>query len=46
MIGKDVGKVIEELATKNGVKVITSSRIKNIQSGAGGKPEKVILENG
>ena len=33
VVGKDVGQVIQGLAGKNGVKVMTSVRIKNIQSG-------------
>ena len=46
VVGKDIGNVLKGLAAKNGVNVVTASRIKQIQPGKDGKPEKVILENG
>ena len=46
VVGKDIGNVIQGLATKNGVNVMTSAKIKSIKSGANGKPQAVILESG
>lgn len=45
VLGDKVGKVLQTLSEKNGIKVQTSARIQEIQSNGNHQPTAVVLEN-
>ena len=44
VLGKNVGKVLEDLATKNGINVITNANVKEIKSD-NRNPKSVVLDD-